>query len=319
MSRLLLSIFVIGMLFFVVLPASAQQTACVNQVTVWDGDSLNGIAARHGVNAVELAQANNLAPSARLLIGQVLCLDGLVDAQPSTGTGTNTGTGSNTGTGANTGSNTGTGNNTGTGGPTTGNAPSTGTVTGVLGFVRGQGNTLPTGWQEYVVVTGDNLFKISQKFSVTAQAVAQANNISNLNVVFLGESLRIPPGASTGGNTDGNTGNTGNIVGTLPNGPNTIPLISIQPTVAKAGSTVTVVGSNYPPNATVNLYLEKSSSGLKSDILATVKADANGRFQHQVTLPTTWPGGAAINQYTVSISGYTTQGNFWGMNFFVNQ
>lgn len=296
MPRFLLVLIV---MMLVVVPAvSAQQQGCVNPVMVWDGDSLASIARRYGVDAAELAQANGLAPNARLLIGQVLCLDGLVSAQPAP---TTTPT---------------TGSNTGTGGPTTGTAPSTGTVTGtapsrVLGFVRGQGSDLPTGWQEYVVAAGDNLFLISQKFGVSLVEIAQANNITNVNIVFLGESLRIPPGTGSP--------STGSPVWYLPNGPNTIPLITIQPNVAKPGATVTVSGSNYPPNATVNLYLEKQALSLKSDVLATVSADANGQFQHQVTIPATWPGGAAVNQLTVSISGYTAQGGFWAMNYFVNQ
>ncbi|MBZ0308878.1 MAG: LysM peptidoglycan-binding domain-containing protein [Anaerolineae bacterium] len=306
------------LVLLVAVPAvGAQQQGCVNQVTVWDGDSLYGIAQRYNVNAVELAQANGLVPNARLLIGQVLCLDGLAVAQPSTGTTPATGTTPTTGTTPSTG----TTSTTGTGGPTTGTPPTTGTVTGttptrVLGFVRGQGNTLPTGWQEYVVAVEDNLYKISQKFTVSLLEIAQANNITNVNIVFLGESLRIPPGTGGTGNTNGNTGNA---VWNLPNGPNTIPLISIQPNVAKPGSNVNVVGSNYPPNSTVTLYLEKKAFYLKSDVLATVKADANGQFQHQVTIPATWPGGAAIDQPTVSISGYTAQGGFWAMNYFVNQ
>jgi LysM repeat protein len=296
MPRFLLVLIV--MMLVAVPVVSAQQQDCVNPVMVWDGDSLASIARRYGVDAAELAQANGLAPNARLLIGQVLCLDGLASAQPAPTTTPSTGS------------------NTGTGGPTTGTAPSTNTVTGtapsrVLGFVRGQGSELPTGWQEYVVTAGDNLFLISQKFGVSLVEIAQANNITNVNIIFLGESLRIPP----------RTGSTpaGSPVWYLPNGPNTIPLIIIQPKVAKPGATVTVSGSNYPPNSTVNLYLEKQALNLKSDVLATVIADANGQFQHQVTIPATWPGGAAVNQLTVSISGYTAQGGFWAMNYFVNQ
>ncbi len=333
MPRLLMSLLLIGLLLLVAVPViNAQQSGCVNSVTVWDGDSLFGIAARYGVNAAELAQANGLAPNARLLIGQVLCLDGLVAAQPASATSvtpaasataspTATATASATTAASPTASATATATaTTGTGGPTTGTSPSTGTTTGtaptrVLGFVRNQGNTLPAGWREYVVVAGDNLFKISQQFSVQVQEIAQANNIANLSIVFLGESLRIPP-SSTGNTANPNPGSVGWV---LPNGPNTLPIITLQPTSAKPGVTVTVSGSNYPPNATVNLYIEKPSMGLKSDILATVKADANGRFQHPVTIPATWPGGAAVNQITVSISGYTTQGGFWGMNYFVNQ
>lgn len=44
----------------------------------------------------------------------------------------------------------------------------------------------------YVVQRGDTLYRISQRFGVTVQAIAAANNIQNLNYIYVGQVLTIP-------------------------------------------------------------------------------------------------------------------------------
>ena len=44
----------------------------------------------------------------------------------------------------------------------------------------------------YVVQPGDNLFRISLRFNVSLVALAQANNITNYNRIFIGQTLTIP-------------------------------------------------------------------------------------------------------------------------------
>jgi LysM repeat protein len=51
------------------------------------------------------------------------------------------------------------------------------------------GQTLP---ETYRVQPGDNLFRIALRFGVSLQALAQANNITNTNLVFVGQVLSIP-------------------------------------------------------------------------------------------------------------------------------
>jgi LysM repeat protein len=48
--------------------------------------------------------------------------------------------------------------------------------------------------QTYTVQRGDTLFRIAQRFGVPVSAIAQANNISNPNLIFAGTVLRIPTG-----------------------------------------------------------------------------------------------------------------------------
>jgi len=51
----------------------------------------------------------------------------------------------------------------------------------------------------YVVRPGDNLWSISQRFGVTPQAIMQANNITNPNYLYVGQTIIIPsPGPLPG-------------------------------------------------------------------------------------------------------------------------
>ncbi|HXQ36217.1 MAG TPA: LysM peptidoglycan-binding domain-containing protein, partial [Anaerolineales bacterium] len=56
----------------------------------------------------------------------------------------------------------------------------------------------PTGGQVYYVQSGDTLRKIAAKFSVTVDAILKANpQISNPNVIYVGQAITIPAQAST--------------------------------------------------------------------------------------------------------------------------
>jgi LysM repeat protein len=55
-------------------------------------------------------------------------------------------------------------------------------------FVRGA----PEGGQTYVVQPGDTLASIAVQFGTTAWAIANANNLPNVNIIYVGQTLRIP-------------------------------------------------------------------------------------------------------------------------------
>jgi LysM repeat protein len=57
----------------------------------------------------------------------------------------------------------------------------------------GVNNAAPaTTGQTYTVQTGDTLFALSIRFGVTVEAIANANGISNLNIIYIGQQLVIP-------------------------------------------------------------------------------------------------------------------------------
>jgi LysM repeat protein len=43
-----------------------------------------------------------------------------------------------------------------------------------------------------VVQPGENLFRIALRYGTTAQAIAAANNLPNIHLIYVGQVLRIP-------------------------------------------------------------------------------------------------------------------------------
>lgn len=271
------------------------------------GDNLFRIGVAYGVSMQSIAAANNITNTGVVFLDETLLIP------PGTAQATVTAVPSGT--------------------PVTGTATPPPVTT--IRFYRGQNPVIPEGWRTHNVVAGDNLFRISRIYGITAQSLAVANNVGNPGIVFLGETLLIPPGGvvvtSTAAPTvtaiPTSTPVTGTVtvtpapvtgvIPTPPGGQNSIPVIGLNPVRAQPGDVVTVTGSNFPPNSSVEVYIEKQSTALKSGVLATATADANGNFTTTITIPATWSDGSPVNQRTVSISGYGP-GGYWGMNFFVN-
>ncbi|MGC9346495.1 MAG: LysM peptidoglycan-binding domain-containing protein [Anaerolineae bacterium] len=53
-----------------------------------------------------------------------------------------------------------------------------------------------TGTTVYTVQPGDNLFRIALRFGTTVPAIAQANNITNPSLIYVGQQLTIPTGGA---------------------------------------------------------------------------------------------------------------------------
>lgn len=266
---------------------ASAQTGCINKHMVWDGDTILGIAQKYRVDPYELAAANGVTNPRFIKIGDVLCLDGLVSAQPTPG---QPAPGQPVPPPA-------------TGGPTTPQTPATPPlIGGGSQSVNLSGRTYATDAAGYYSIQrGDTLFRIGLAFGVSAAQLAAVNAIPNANLIVTGQRILIPPATPSAPV------------------PGSVPAISLQPDLAGPGDTVTVRGYNYPPNTTINLYLEKPSLNRKSNILTSVKTDATGTFSTTVVLPSAWPDGLAIDTRTVSISGRTADNVFWGMNFFINE
>src|SRR5262245_21353457 len=65
-------------------------------------------------------------------------------------------------------------------------------VVALLGVAARPAASQEPGVTYYTVQPGDNLFRIAQKFGVTADAIARANAITNANILFVGQGLIIP-------------------------------------------------------------------------------------------------------------------------------
>ena len=138
MKKLVIVLLVVSLLVpFAAAPAYADTT-----YTVQRGDTLYSIALRFGVTVQAILSANNLTNANLIFVGQRLTIP--------------------------------------TGGGSTNNPPpSTG------------------GSSTYVVQAGDYLSLIAQRFGVTVAAILAANNISNPNLLFVGQVLTIPGGGGT--------------------------------------------------------------------------------------------------------------------------
>ena len=60
--------------------------------------------------------------------------------------------------------------------------------------IPGGGTTVtpPPDGRVHVVAPGENLFRIALRYGTTVQALAAANGITNYNLIFVGQQLRIP-------------------------------------------------------------------------------------------------------------------------------
>ncbi|MCB9436272.1 MAG: LysM peptidoglycan-binding domain-containing protein [Anaerolineales bacterium] len=305
MRKLWLTVGLTVILISGVLPTAAQDDyTCVNTYTVQSGDNLYRIAQANHVDWGELAALNGIENPRVIFAGDVLCLDGLAEALPAPADGT--------------------------GGPTPDDqtpppqpvpaepipaepipaqpapqqpvAPPPGFQAAANVSVTSDGLTYSTdNLGYYTVQPHDNLYRVSLAFGVAQDVLVALNGIENPSIIFVGQRLLIPLPTPSGPV------------------PGSYPAISIVPRLAAPGDEVTVIGNNYPPNADVEIFLEKPSLQRQSDALLTVTTDANGNFSAALTIPAQWSDGSAVNTRTVSFSGrMVDDSRYWGMNFFIN-
>lgn len=124
--------------------------------TVARGDTLSSIARQFGTSFTAIAQENGLANPNLIFVGQVLRIPGTTGGTPPSSGGDTSGGDTNTNTGGD--------------------------------------SSAPAG--SYTVVRGDTLSSIARRFNTSTTAIAQANGITNPNLIFVGQVLSIP-GAGT--------------------------------------------------------------------------------------------------------------------------
>lgn len=168
-----------------------QNSSNTTTYTVKAGDTLYGIATRHGVTVQQLATANRITNTSLIRVGQVLTIPrgGGTTTPPTTTT-----------------------RHTVRAGETlygialrykvtvqqivTANKltnPSLIRVGQVLTIPTRTPNTPPPATTvKYTVKAGDTLYSIGRRYNTTALAIARANNFSNVNLIRVGQVLTIP-------------------------------------------------------------------------------------------------------------------------------
>lgn len=165
-------------------PPPSVPAGGVEHVVAW-GETIEVIASRYGVSAQDIIAANNLANPDLIRAGDVLIIPGATTPSPQPAV-----------------------HIVRQGETMKSIASLYGTTVDALaranGIVNpnyiwvGQRLTIPgagssqAGGQTYVVQTGDTLSSIAVRFGTTAWAIAYANNLPNVNTIYVGQSLRIP-------------------------------------------------------------------------------------------------------------------------------
>lgn len=74
------------------------------------------------------------------------------------------------------------------------------------------------------------------------------------------------------------------------------PSLTIQPGEGGLASQVALHGENWPAGQKVNIHLASATVAFDAaQVIAATEADAAGRFDVSITVPATWPNGAAIS------------------------
>ena len=152
----------------------------------------------------------------------------------------------------------------------------------------------------YTVKSGDTLYRIGLKYNLLWTTIAKANNITDGNKIYAGQSLCIPKDGST--STSGSTTQRSS----------KIPTFSIVE-VTKDKS-VTIKTANFPKDqefvVRMGLY---GTLGVKGEKVATVSSGKGGEMSFTFNFPASLAGEAQIAIRLESTSGY------YAYNWFYNQ
>jgi lipoprotein-anchoring transpeptidase ErfK/SrfK len=157
----------IGLVVLLTLAPQSAYTAPLAQDgglyhTVQAGENLFRISLRYGTTVHALMQANGIANAHRIYVGQRLWIPATGSAAP-------------------------------TPAPTPQPTPA---VSPLPTPVPGDPPS-PPGVTVHTVQAGENLYRIGLRYGVTAQAIAWANGLPNVNLVYVGQRLTIPAPGST--------------------------------------------------------------------------------------------------------------------------
>lgn len=154
----------------------------------------------------------------------------------------------------------------------------------------------------HCVRTGDTLFSIALRYGTTVAAIAKANGIANVNLIFPGQCLQIPAGSAAG-----NPG-TGGMVG-KPTGPSctamappgNAPFVFVtSPTVgAQVHTGFTVTGCANVFEAVVEWKLRDSQGAQigQGSTMATCGTGCVGSFTFAVAFVTSAPQVGSLEVY----------------------
>ena len=179
----------------------------------------------------------------------------------------------------------------------------------------------------YVVRSGDTLYNISLSFPpVTWPEIAKANNITDPNRIFVGQSLCIPaagtPAAATptpAAATPTKPAATATPAGPAPTAaptavvtpvPVVVPVFSIKSVTRDTN--VAIAGQNFPASATFTVRMGAYGSlGVNGTEAGTVKTNADGTVSGTFNIPAGLKGASLIAIRLEGPGGYHSYNWFW--------
>jgi polysaccharide biosynthesis protein PslG len=176
-------------------------------------------------------------------------------------------------------------------------------VVALLGVAARPAASQDSGVTYYTVQPGDNLFRIAQKFGVTADAIARANGITNPNILFVGQRLIIPVNPNATAQATGAATSAATASVEAPTATTAPP--TVEPTVATpnptsaatAAPTAGAIPATYTVQPGDNLYriALKFNTTMQAIMDLNGLANPNVIFVGQVLKI---PGGSAANNAT---------------------
>jgi LysM repeat protein len=178
----------------------------------------------------------------------------------------------------------------------------------------------------HVVKAGENLYRIGLQYGVSWSSIAAANNLTNANLIFVGQELCIPmAGPTSTGPTPTHTvtptaGPTATSAPTATaTAPTTAPPFAI-PTITIVAivrnSSITVQTANFPPNQSFNVTMGPIGSlGVGGFTAGTVDSGAGGVLTATVSIPVEMANASAIAVRLQSSAGYYSFGWLYNTTF----
>ncbi len=173
--------------------------------------------------------------------------------------------------------------------------------------------------QPYIVVTGDTLYALSQRFGVTMQLLAQANNITDWNKIYVAQVLCIP--AAGGPIVTATPVVTPSAPVTVTATPAPAPVYVGVPVFSiiavKRNESVTIQASNFPANTKFDVLMGAFGTLGVGGTVITSTVSGTGAFTATYKIPAAW---ANVERMAIRLqsaaTGYYSYNWFW--NFSTN-
>jgi LysM repeat protein len=176
--------------------------------------------------------------------------------------------------------------------------------------------TPPACAQSYIVVTGDTLYALSQRFGVTMQLLAQVNSIVDWNKIYVAQVLCIP---AAGGPV---TTTTPTVTVSAPATPTVtatpapvfvgIPVFSII--TVKRNESITIQASHFPANTKFDVTMGAFGTLGVGGTAITSTLSGTGAFTATYKIPAAWANAEKLSIRLQSAAGYYSYNWFWNFS-----